>query len=575
MKKRLLSLLLSVFTVFTTFAQTPTAPAPQTLFNLDFQELYSNGYLQRWTNARPGKYIRKVDKSEKTLKISCQDNAKKGSDTFETGAPIEYLKGARKLAFKAQVKENGKDGKGEAYLYVKFMDNHRGVIMKSFTASQKVKGGNQWQEVSVEMDILDSYSFIKFGGVYSGNSQAWFRNLELYLDGKKFDDVASFVKEPTQEEIDWLKKYMYPLSTSNPSRKDVSDLEPLRQLLANAPVVALGEATHGTHEVFDMKVRLVEYMVEHLGYDIFVIESSFAPCEYVNRYVLYGEGSALEALQRTGWMYPEILDMVRWMRKYNTSHEKKVRFMGFDVRHGGSVAMLKELFAADAEALAFIEEYDNALNMYRRVPSARSGLDGKISQMVVQLEKMIDATVKDDYMRRWYRQVAQQGKMSINPNTVSLEESMADNLVWIRNNNPGSKIIVWAHNHHLKKRDNVMGRFVKEKLGNDYYVIGTTINRGTVYVTAESGRKEHNLEPGYAGTFEYYFYKTDVPMFLFDVRSAMNDASPCGDWLRRPTPTRHLAQMMDIPSFHYGYFTEQYDYVVFMDKTTATVPIRK
>ncbi len=131
-------------------------------------------------------------------------------------------------------------------------------------------------------------------------------------------------------------------NTSSPIRTvaaetDFADLLPFRQVVGDARVVSLGEATHGTREFFRMKHRLVEFMVEDLGFTLFGIEANLTEARVVNEYVLHGVGDpavALKGLYFWTWDTEEVLEMLRWMRRYNTrvSVGRQVRFFGFDMQ---------------------------------------------------------------------------------------------------------------------------------------------------------------------------------------------------------------------------------------------------
>jgi erythromycin esterase len=99
----------------------------------------------------------------------------------------------------------------------------------------------------------------------------------------------------------------------------------------------MGEATHGTHEFFQLKHRMLEFLVERMGFTVFGIEANWPESLAVNDYVLNGNGDAAEALAGLyfwTWNTEETLDMIRWMRRYNQdpSHVKKVKFFGFDMQ---------------------------------------------------------------------------------------------------------------------------------------------------------------------------------------------------------------------------------------------------
>ena len=76
----------------------------------------------------------------------------------------------------------------------------------------------------------------------------------------------------------------------------LTDLLPLREMIGDARVVALGEATHGTHEFFTVKHRLVRFLVTQLGFTDFALETSLTDAAEIDKYVRRGTGDAGRAL---------------------------------------------------------------------------------------------------------------------------------------------------------------------------------------------------------------------------------------------------------------------------------------
>src|SRR5258705_4534057 len=72
----------------------------------------------------------------------------------------------------------------------------------------------------------------------------------------------------------WLRSHAMPLASVEPSADD-SDLAPLLPLLANAHVIALGDATHGTHEFYAVKQRLIRFLVKHANVRTVALEAPF------------------------------------------------------------------------------------------------------------------------------------------------------------------------------------------------------------------------------------------------------------------------------------------------------------
>ena len=85
----------------------------------------------------------------------------------------------------------------------------------------------------------------------------------------------------------WIRTHSLRIAGLDPSL-NVDDLEPLGTHLQDVQIVALGEQSHGTHEFFLLKHRLLKYLVTRLGFRAFVLEASRARCRPINDYVLHG-----------------------------------------------------------------------------------------------------------------------------------------------------------------------------------------------------------------------------------------------------------------------------------------------
>ena len=98
-----------------------------------------------------------------------------------------------------------------------------------------------------------------------------------------------------QELISWLRRHAIRLTTVEAGR-GAADLQPLKPVIGRARIVALGEATHGTREFFQLKHRLLEFLVTEMGFTTFAIEANWPESLAVNDYVLHGRDDAARSL---------------------------------------------------------------------------------------------------------------------------------------------------------------------------------------------------------------------------------------------------------------------------------------
>ena len=133
---------------------------------------------------------------------------------------------------------------------------------------------------------------------------------------------------------EWIRTNAIPLKTVE-AGQGFDDLRPIGKIVGDARIVALGEATHGTREFFQLKHRMLEFLVREKGFTIFSIEASMPEAYRLNDYVLEGKGDPavlLKGMYFWTWDTEEVLAMIRWMREYNRTAERKVQFTGFDMQ---------------------------------------------------------------------------------------------------------------------------------------------------------------------------------------------------------------------------------------------------
>ncbi len=203
--------------------------------------------------------------------------------------------------------------------------------------------------------------------------------------------------------VAWLKEHAIPIATPEAGR-GFADLQPLRRIIGDARIVSLGESTHGSREIFQMKHRMFEFLVEELGFRVFAIEASYPDCVAINDFVLHGKGDAASALhgQRFWtWDTEEVLTLIRWMRAYNrdATNTTKLRFYGFDMQSPApaleqAIEALELVDPTGATALAkrLSPLRDRMIfRTYATLPEkTRSGLTAAAKELVKQFDEFSD-----------------------------------------------------------------------------------------------------------------------------------------------------------------------------------------
>jgi erythromycin esterase-like protein len=175
---------------------------------------------------------------------------------------------------------------------------------------------------------------------------------------------------------DWIAGHAIRLTTPEAGH-GFDDMQPLKQVVGKARIVALGEATHGTHEFFQLKHRMVEFLASQMGFTIFAIEANMPEAYQLNEYVLHGTGdpvALIKGMYFWTWDTQEVLAMVKWMREFNASGKGQIQFTGFDMQTPTVAAKIAGDFIA-----AHDPDYSPTVQKASRLALAPSAQPGRFA----------------------------------------------------------------------------------------------------------------------------------------------------------------------------------------------------
>ena len=358
---------------------------------------------------------------------------------------------------------------------------------------------------------------------------------------------------------------------------DTSDLAPLREITRGASIVALGDATHGTREFFTVKLRLIDYLVRELGFDVVSLEAPFAITERLNIYVQTGAGDPRALLREMSerlnyffWDVEELLVTIEWMRAYNAHRGERppLELAGADIydHTGAAAGVLDYLRGVDPAALADAElNYDCVLRNTRSTgceENARRVRDA-LAASNAGTRAYADALHYADVVLQYFHLQMYEPR----------ERSMAANLLWIREHRGRSgKVIHWGHQEHVGKlhsrytRGVTMGSILAESIGREYVAIGTLTGSGSFlqWERLSSSSAEYFVSPQTfpdpeRGSYEWHFRQRGIPAMLIPLR---------GRWVPgtsfRTAATTSGWRTIEQP------LTQKLDAVIYVDRTSAT-----
>lgn len=428
--------------------------------------------------------------------------------------------------------------------------------------------------------------------------------------GERVDITITQVtlQPPPAEVVRWIGTRGVALASTQ-AGSGFTDLAPLAKLIGKARVVALGEATHGAREFFQLKHRVLEYLVAVHGFSVFAIEANQPECRVLNDYVLRGVGDPRKALDGTyswSWNTEEVLAMIEWMRAWNADPKhKKVELVGFDmqvahVAHANVSRYLAKVSPNEATGLLWPIELLSMQNAEAEVfqlsePERKQLRDG-LAQLATAFDRnaklWTSATSASDFGdARHDVTILEQATSMYMVNrsdpadlrSVNLRDrAMASNIQWLLANRPaGTRMVVWAHNRHIANRVTTftnMGSQLRRALRASYVNLGFMFSHGAFQaIESRDGRGgalgEITLDPPPGYYASSAFSRTGKPLVVLDLRT-LPRVGPVREWFATPHPVRQVVQMflseeaMTSPEV----LLDSYDAVVFVDKTTRARP---
>ncbi len=406
---------------------------------------------------------------------------------------------------------------------------------------------------------------------------------------------------PPEDVVRWVARTAIPLTTVEAGH-GFDDMRPLDKLVGGARIVALGEATHGTREFFQMKHRMLEYLVEKKGFRIFAIEANLPEARRVNEYVLHGTGSATAALSGMyfwTWDTEEVLALIEWMRAYNMdpAHDAPVQFMGFDMQIARVALTNVRTFFAEYDS-AFIDTlparltpfaFDGAEGWKNLDPAKRSKLRTTAGAIVARLDtertrysKMAgaaawraareDARVIAQAAAKWDAQNDQGFTSGFNIR----DAAMAENVAWmLEQAGPKSKIVLWAHNSHIafEMPEFInMGSQLQAKYHTDYLTMGFVFAAGSFQANggdASPALQVFDLGPAPVTDVSAAFTRAGEALCIVDLRHV--PPGPVARWFEAAHPMRELGAGFAGEEFatHDQSLARRFSAVIFVAQTTA------
>jgi erythromycin esterase-like protein len=386
---------------------------------------------------------------------------------------------------------------------------------------------------------------------------------------------------------------------------------------ADAKVVLLGEATHGTAEFYRARAAITRRLAACHGFNIVAVEADWPDAGRIDRYVRQRAPATVreEAFARfPTWMWrnTDVLDFIEWLRRHNEAcqPEGRVEFRGLDIYslRGSIAGVLDYLDRVDPALAATARRRYGCLTPWQVEPTdygravlhgandpcedaivaqLREILDKRLEYMARDEEGFFDAAQNARIVRaaeRYYRIMYLGSTESWNLR----DRHMFDTLqAVLRARGEDARAVVWAHNSHIGNAAATemgwsgefnIGELCRTAFGRDAVLIGFGTDRGQVAAASDwDGEMEiKDIRPARKDSYEWVFRAAGVPCALTDWRRP--ERNELRDALSRPRLERAIGVIYrpetELQSHYFeAVLPDQFDAFVWFEETRPVTPL--
>lgn len=281
-----------------------------------------------------------------------------------------------------------------------------------------------------------------------------------------------FVREVWQN---WIQNNNYPINSL--SSENFDDLIFLKKILQPKTIVAMGELAHGVAEQNRLRVRIIKYLHQELDFTTIAFESGLFECYFMNQDLEKTNSlTALKNSLHSFWRTADLVDLIDYVKKSRNTN-KPINIVGFDNMFTGDLQRKRPDFFKkildkidkdfadeiyDLELKLVSYDYTTQLNYMRdNYEYLISIYDKLINLIQVNFSSLVNSFGKSQ--AEIAKRVAQGTKALVEVrNDVLIPSSLGDasardyqmyqNIEWLATELfPNQKMVVWAHNLHVKK----------------------------------------------------------------------------------------------------------------------------
>lgn len=402
-----------------------------------------------------------------------------------------------------------------------------------------------------------------------------------------------------------------------PDPSDVAFAEAFDRF-ADARVVLLGEASHGTSEFYRARAAITRRLIERHGFNIVAWEADWPDAASLDRYVRQRPDPAhaeppFRRFPTWMWRNTDVEAFVEGLRAWNLGQppERRAGLYGLDLYNlSASIqAVLGYLDDVDPEAAQVARQRYGCLTPWAKEPQAygrmalssgyarcEEGVIRTLSDLLAKQleyvgadgEAFLDAAANARLVKNaeaYYRSMYYGAASSWNLRDTHMFETLR---AILDAKGPDSKAVVWAHNSHIGDASKTemgivreelnIGQLCRETFGTDAALIGFGTHTGTVACADDWDEPMvvKTVNPSHADSYERLAHEAGEPRFLLDLREGRHEE--LRHRLLGPRLERFIGVIYRPQTEIWSHYVEcslpqQFDAFVWFDETQAVTPL--
>jgi erythromycin esterase-like protein len=420
--------------------------------------------------------------------------------------------------------------------------------------------------------------------------------------------------------IDAIRHAARPVTTGD-------EAEILR-FVGDAPLVLLGEATHGTHDFYEARAQLTRRLIADHGFTAVAIEGDWPDAYRVNRYVQGMDGwvGAADALggfiRFPTWMWRNLVvkDFVEWLRHHNAASSdpaERAGFYGLDLYslHASMQAVIDYLDRVDPVAARGARHSYGCFDQFGADPEsyawAATQIDGRtcedaaLQELLALRQRREDLLLTgtngsgaDEYFyaeqnarlvrnaESYYRSMFRGRAESWNIRDRHMAETLEELRTHLVQRGVPPKVVVWAHNSHLgDARATAMGdsgelnlgQLVRERYPGEARLIGFTTFSGSVIAASDWGSpaERKTVRPALGNSYEHLMHSTGMPRFFLPLDDVEMGEALAERRLERAIGVIYRPATERQSHYFEASLAQQFDAILHFDHTRALTPLER